>query len=170
MSPAGAELIRAMAAGDREAFRRFYDRYAPMVLALLLRILRRREAAAAVLEDVFWESWREARAYDPAAASPEAWLVARARDRAVARLRASDDPAAPGAAGGPGAAPEPLPVLGGLLEWVPPAPRHALRLAYFGGQTETELAELLGVSREVVRARLVQALESLRRARAEAAR
>lgn len=57
MAAPGADLIRQMAAGDREAFGRFYDRYAPLVYALLLRILREPADAAEVLQDVFWAAW-----------------------------------------------------------------------------------------------------------------
>src|SRR5439155_6050884 len=83
------ELIRAMAAGDHEAFARFYDRYAPFVFPLVLRIVGERAYAADVLQDVFWEAWRTAAAYDPARGTPEAWIVTRARTRAIDRVRAA---------------------------------------------------------------------------------
>jgi len=64
----GEEFIRRMAAGDRDAFGRFYDRYAPLVFPLILRIVRDRADAADVLQDVFWEAWQGASGYDPVAA------------------------------------------------------------------------------------------------------
>src|SRR5207237_4753451 len=88
MPTPGTELIRAMAAGDHEAFARFYDRYAPLVLPLVLRIVGDRADAADVLQEVFWEAWRGAAAYDPARGTPEAWIVTRARTRAIDRVRA----------------------------------------------------------------------------------
>src|SRR5881296_633208 len=88
MGTPGEDLIRAMAAGDRDAFARFYDRYAPLVFPLVLRIVGERADAADVLQDVFWEAWRTAAAYDPARGTPEAWIVTRARTRAIDRLRA----------------------------------------------------------------------------------
>src|SRR5881628_4276870 len=89
MGTPGGDLIRAMAAGDRDAFARFYDRYAPFVFPFVLRIVRDRADAADVLQDVFWEAWRGAAAYDPARGSPEAWIVTRARTRAIDRIRAT---------------------------------------------------------------------------------
>src|SRR2546430_12632314 len=77
MTGSGAELIRQMVAGDREAFARFYDRYAPLVFPLIHRILRERADASDVLQEVFWEAWQGAAGYDPARGSPEAWLVMR---------------------------------------------------------------------------------------------
>src|SRR2546430_12552850 len=88
MTGSGAELIRQMVAGDRDAFARFYDRYAPLVFPLIQRILRERADASDVLQEVFWEAWQGAAGYDPARGSPEAWLVTRARTRAIDRIRA----------------------------------------------------------------------------------
>src|SRR2546427_12691954 len=87
MTASGAELIRQMAASDREAFARFYDRYAPLVFPLIHRIVRERADASDVLQEVFWEAWQGAAGYDPARGSPEAWLVARARTRAIDPIR-----------------------------------------------------------------------------------
>src|SRR2546428_5229788 len=88
MTGSGAELIRQMVAGDREAFARFYDRYAPLVFPLIQRILRERADASDVLQEVFWEAWQGAAGYDPARGSPEAWLGAPARTRALDPIRA----------------------------------------------------------------------------------
>src|SRR5262245_50181343 len=87
MTTAGEDLIRRMTAGDREAFGRFYDRYAPLVYPLILRVVRDRTDAADVLQDVFWEAWQGAGAYDPSRGTPEAWMITRARTRAIDRVR-----------------------------------------------------------------------------------
>src|SRR3989454_12671187 len=87
MTGSGAELIRQMVAGDREAFARFYDRYAPLVFPLIQRILRERADASDVLQEVFWEAWQGAAGYEPPRGSPEAWLGTRARARAIDRVR-----------------------------------------------------------------------------------
>ena len=89
MPTPGGDLVRAMAGGDREAFARFYDRYAVLVFPLVLRIVRDRADAVEVLQDVFWEAWRAAAAYDPARGTAEAWILTRARTRAIDHLRAA---------------------------------------------------------------------------------
>ena len=95
---AGSEtsaLIARIAAGDRDAFSRFYDLLAPTAFGLIRRVLRDPEAAAEVLQEVFWQVWREASQYDARRGSPEAWLVMRARlslDRPVKSARFSAPP------------------------------------------------------------------------------
>src|SRR4029450_2034199 len=88
MPTAGEDLIRRMAAGDRDAFSRFYDRYSPLVFPLILKIVRHRSDAADVLQDVFWETWQGAASSGPARGTPEAWMITRARTRAIDRIRA----------------------------------------------------------------------------------
>lgn len=85
---AATVLVARIAQGDREAFGRFYDAFAGLALGLIRRILRDAAASEEVLQDVFWQIWREAGRYDPQRGSPEAWLVMRAKTRAMARLRA----------------------------------------------------------------------------------
>ena len=83
-----ATLIARIAEGDTEAFSRFYDAFAATALGLIRRILRDPAAAEEVLQEVFWQVWQEAPRYDPRRGSPEAWLVMRAKTRAIDRLRA----------------------------------------------------------------------------------
>jgi RNA polymerase sigma-70 factor (ECF subfamily) len=176
MTTAGADLIRRMAAGDHAAFARFYDRYASLVFPLIVRIVGERAEAADVLQEVFWEAWREAAGYDPGRGSPEAWLVTRARSRAIDRVRAlrrrgatfvapvdealAAAPADP--AGDPGERAEARGVLRSALDRLPVAQREVIELAYYGGLTETEIAEKLKQPLGTVKTRIRLALARLR--------
>jgi DNA-directed RNA polymerase specialized sigma24 family protein len=84
MAWAGEAVVRRLADGDVAACGEFYDRYAPLVYPLILRSVRNPGVASDVLRGVFWEAWEAAGAYD-SRRSPEAWIVARARARALAR-------------------------------------------------------------------------------------
>src|SRR5262245_57825169 len=89
MTTVGADLIRQMAAGDRQAFAAFYDRHAPVVHSLIPRIVRQPRAPSEVFQEVFWQAWRDAASYDASRGSPEAWMITRARTRAIDRVRAT---------------------------------------------------------------------------------
>ena len=176
MPTPGADLIRAMAAGDRDAFARFYDRYAPLVFPLVLRIVRDRADAADVIQDVFWEAWRGASAYDPARGTPEAWIVMRARTRAIDRVRAMRrreetfvapvDEATATASGGLGgdaaARAEDRQLVATALAVLPASQREVIELAYFAGLTQTEIAERLEQPLGTVKTRIRMALARLR--------
>jgi RNA polymerase sigma-70 factor (ECF subfamily) len=163
----GAALIRRMAEGDRDAFARFYDYYARQVYPLVLRIVRDPADAADALQEVFWEAWQAAPAYDPGRGTPEAWIFMRARTRAIDRVRAvrrrSDLAAAvvdPGGDASERAANRDF-VLGAPGR-LPEAQREVLELAYYGGLTQTEIAERLKQPLGTVKTRMRLGLERLR--------
>jgi len=176
MADVGEELIRRMVAGDREAFARFYDRYSPLVYPLILRIVRDRPDAADVLQDVFWETWRSAATYDAARGTPEAWIVTRARARAIDRIRsvrrrgetfvAPLDEALAAASSAPGgdAAQRAADrsVVTSALGRLPGPQREVLELAYYGGLTQTEIAERIKQPLGTVKTRTRLGLERLR--------
>src|SRR5215470_2113072 len=150
-----ASLVSRIAAGDRDAFGRFYDAFAGAAFGLIRRIVRDRSAAEEVLQDVFWQVWREAGQYDPQRGTPGAWLLTRARTRAIDRLRSmrrrdktfvlSADEPGPGAARGaddPGRAVDRRAVEGALAQ-LPPAQRRVIELAFFEGLTQAEIAARL---------------------------
>ena len=90
--PDGAELealLSRCAAGDRSALEALYARVAPILLAVLMRMLRRRDAAEDALQDVFVSIWQRARQFDPVRGRALAWLVSMARYRAIDLQRAA---------------------------------------------------------------------------------
>ena len=176
MATSGADLIKGMAAGDRDAFAQFYDRHAPLVFPLILKIVRERAEAADVLQEVFWEAWQGAAGYDPERGSPEAWMVTRARSRAIDRIRAlrrrsetfvapadealtaaPDDPARDAAVRA-----EERGILRNALDRLPEAQREVIELAYYGGLTQTEIAARLKQPLGTVKTRIRLGLERLR--------
>ncbi len=177
MATSGAELVRQMAAGHREAFALFYDRYAPVVFPLILRIVRERADASDVLQEVFWEVWQSAGRYDSARGSPEAWMVMQARSRAIDRVRSTrrrsrtfvpplDEAvaAAPAADAARDAAEvaEDRGTIRSALERLPGAQREVIELAYYAGLTQTEIAERLKQPLGTVKTRIRLGLERLR--------
>jgi len=181
MSSAGGSeetsaLITRIAAGDRDAFSRFYDLLAPTAFGLIRRVLRDPEAAAEVLQEVFWQVWREAPQYDAGRGSPEAWLVMRAKTRAIDRLRSirrrdrtfvapvdesvarsSEEPAE-----NPAVVAEDRSLVQTELAQLPEPQRRVIELAFFDGLTQSEIAVRLGEPLGTVKTRARLGLERLR--------
>jgi RNA polymerase sigma-70 factor (ECF subfamily) len=181
MASAGAgsetsRLITRIAAGDRDAFSRFYDLLAPVAFGLIRRVLRDPEAAADVLQEVFWQVWREAPQYDPGRGSPEAWLVMRAKTRAIDRLRSIrrrdrtfvapvDESVARSrdeSAENPAVMAEDRSLVQTALAQLPEPQRRVIELAFFDGLTQSEIATRLGEPLGTVKTRARLGLERLR--------
>jgi RNA polymerase sigma-70 factor, ECF subfamily len=168
-------LIQRMATGDRDAFARFYDRYAALVLTFATRLLEVRADAEDLLQEVFLQVWRQAKSYDQARGSPEAWITTITRSRAIDKLRSRRRRGE--SAGSPqvsspldgvrkvesGAAEsEARLTVHGALAQLPEAQRVVLELAYFDGFTQSEIAARLGEPLGTVKTRLRTGLERLR--------
>lgn len=82
-------LLVDVAAGSRNAFESLYRATAPRLLGVCLRVLSDRDEAEDVLQEVFTTIWHKAHQFDPARASPIAWLAMIARNKAIDRLRAA---------------------------------------------------------------------------------
>jgi RNA polymerase sigma factor (sigma-70 family) len=82
-----ADLIRAVAEGDRGAYRQLYDKSAPKLFGIVLRIIRDRSMAEDILQDVFLRVWRNAGNFAPETGLPMAWLSSIARNRTIDVLR-----------------------------------------------------------------------------------
>ena len=173
---ADSDVLRRLAAGDREAVAELYDRHAARVLGLAYRIVRNSSDAEDVVQEVFAQAWRTAPSYQAARGTVAGWLLMMARTRAIDRLRArqsrrdtegepdveaipsdaaslSDQIIADQQAAGVRAA----------MDTLPPDQRTALDLAYFEGLTQTEIAERLRIPLGTVKTRIRSALASLRR-------
>ncbi len=171
-----AALIARIAQGDREAFSRFYDVFAGTAFGLIRRMLRDSAASEEVLQDVFHQIWREAAQYDPRRGSPAAWVITKAKTRAIDKLRSirrrdktfvapvdeatarQNDPAAPN----PGIAAEERGLVQSALAQLPSAQRRVIELAFFEGLTQTEIAARLGEPLGTVKTRARSGLERLR--------
>lgn len=177
MSAEGVTLLARVAEGDREAFGRFYDSYAPLAFGVIRRILPQAGDAEDVLQEVFWEIWRLAPRYEPARGTPAAWVLTRARSRAIDRLRslrrreevgveAIDTAAAPSrtdhAADDPSARLPDRELVRGAMGTLVPAQREVVELAFFGGMTHTEIAARLSQPLGTVKTRMRTALKHMR--------
>lgn len=80
-------LLQRCAMGDRDAFRTLYDRHATRLYSVALRITRHGNLAADTVQEAFIQVWQNARHYTPSRGSPEAWMIALTRYRALDLIR-----------------------------------------------------------------------------------
>jgi RNA polymerase sigma factor (sigma-70 family) len=149
-----ADLVARMAQGDEQALGGFYDQTLGKAYALALRIVRQPDAAEEVVEDAFYQTWREAARYDAGRGNPQTWLLTIVRSRALDWLRRRDNAETYGdpvefeaRIGADEKGPEEIlaaverssAVHAALLELSPQA-RQLVALAFFRGLTHAEIA------------------------------
>ncbi len=166
-------LLRSCADGDKAAFRRLYERQAPRLYGLALRLLQQPALASDAVHDAFVQVWRRSARFDPSRNAGEAWLASLLRYRAIDILRRrsreqygierreeADD------------APDALDQLAGradsealhrCLEELEEAQRRAIVLAFLDGLSHVELASRLRSPLGTVKSWVRRGLLGLRR-------
>ena len=176
--PDGEELeaLLARCAGkDAAAFEALYQCAAPRLLAVLVKMLRRRDLAEDVLQDVFVKVWEQAGQYDRIRGRPLAWLVSIARYRAIDVQRASRptvvlseadlllDPRFQVASPADSDATGLRSALMRCLEMIAAPQRRCLVLAYENGMTHDQISRALGEPLGTVKSWVRRSLINLRR-------
>src|SRR3569833_3007866 len=82
-------LVECMQRGDEQALSAFYARWFPVVSALISRILKSADDVEDVVEETFWQAWRQANRFSADRGSVQTWVLTIARSRALDRLRAT---------------------------------------------------------------------------------
>jgi RNA polymerase sigma factor (sigma-70 family) len=150
---------------DEAALTEIYDQYASFVYGLALRVVGDARAAEDVSQDVFVGLWERPAAFDPERGSLRTWLGTLTHRRAVdyvrreeARRRRSERDAARAVS-----APDVEELATALvaaervraaLDLLPNDQRRAIQLAYFGGKTYRQVAEVLGIPEGTAKSRL----------------
>ncbi|MCU1438466.1 MAG: polymerase subunit sigma [Naasia sp.] len=169
------DLLARVRAGDQGAFADLYDRTASRVLGLVRRVLVDPAQSEEVAQEVFLEVWQSAARFDPNRGSATTWILTMAHRRAIDRIRSSqagrdrdlrigvrdfardyDDVA------------EKAEIrlenerVVRAMDRLSDAQRQAISLAYYGGLTQTEIADRLGVPLGTVKTRLRDGMIRLR--------
>jgi RNA polymerase sigma-70 factor (ECF subfamily) len=165
-----AALVAAMAAGDRTALARLYDRHGGLLLAVGLKILRDRREAEDLLHDVFLEAWRHAADFDPKRGKVRTWLAIRMRSRALDVRKSARVSRAAGdteldrvpAVGTEEATGGDHDRVRGALGSLATDQRRVLELAYFDGLTCSEISARIEIPIGTVKSRMAAALRKMR--------
>ncbi len=172
-SPKLDDLLADVARGDEQAYEGVYDLAAGWVLGVARKVLRDPAMAEEVMQEVMLEVWRRASRFDPALGSGTAWVMTLAHRRAVDRVRSerSHSDRELRAATAVIDYDDVTEAVEASLERervqrclasLTALQRESVSLAYYGGYTYAEVAELLGVPAGTVKTRMRDGLVKLR--------
>lgn len=173
--PSDSDLAVALAAGREEALAELYDRYGRLAYSVALRVLNDPGRAEDAVQESFLKLWNNAGLFDASRGSLRGWLISTVRNRSIDYLRGRAgherderglDPSVESA----GSSSDPWREVSESLErsavreaitHLPVEQRHAVELAYFGGYSGREIADMTRVPLSTVKGRMRLALEKL---------
>lgn len=166
------DVLEAVGRGDHDALGVLYDRFGRLAYGLAFRILRDRALAEDAVQEAFLAVWRAADGYKRERAKPSTWILTVVHRRAVDLVRREERRRGEPLESAPEPAVAPVDedatlrerraAVQNALTALPGDQRQALELAYYGGLTQSELAERLGVPLGTVKSRMFAGLARLR--------
>jgi RNA polymerase sigma-70 factor, ECF subfamily len=169
------ELLSLVAAGDQRAFAQLYDLTAARVLGLVRRVLRDPAQSEEVAQEVFLEIWQNATKFDQGRGSAMTWIMTMTHRRAVDRVRSAQSSRDRDTKVG---IRDFTPDFDNVAESVEVTMEHervkiamgrltdlqrqAVTLAYYGGYSHTEVAEMLHIPVGTIKTRLRDGMIRLR--------
>jgi len=178
---ADEDLMAHVQDGDARAFEIIFDRHADVAFSLAYRMCGRRSMAEDVVQEAFLSLWRSGARYDRTRGSVRSWVLGVVRNRAIDLFRreqvrtgkdVSDEDAVRRIASGESTEREvqrrdDATVVRAAMSELPKEQRHVIELAYFGGFSHTEIAEMLELPAGTVKGRMRLGLSKLRLTMAE---
>ena len=174
---ADEELMPLVGRKDPEAFEVLYDRHGGVAYSLAYRIVGDRAAAEEVTQEAFISVWRSGARFDAARGSVRSWLLSVVRNRAIDFLRSKagkapkldfdDDSALEQRPAAERTEEEALRretagEIRGALGKLPGEQSKVIELAYFGGFSHSEIAQILQLPMGTVKGRMRLGLEKIR--------
>ena len=173
---ADEELMQLVRAGDARAFEVVFDRHAGAAFSLAYRMCGRQAIAEDVVQEAFVSLWRSGARYDATRGSVRTWVLSTVRNRAIDAFRHESAKSGRDVAEDGIAERMPAPELTdteverrdeahqvrkALVE-LPPDQRQVIELAYFGGFTHTQIADMLELPSGTVKGRMRLGLTKMR--------
>lgn len=172
---AATELLQRVATGDKRAFADLYDLIAPRMLGLVRHVLRDHAQSEEVVQEVLLEVWQTATRFDPNKGKAVTWMLTMAHRRAIDRVRSAqssrDRDTKIGIRDldrGFDNVSESVEIrieherVEKALSRLTDLQRQAVELAYYGGYSHSEVADMLSVPIGTVKTRLRDGMMRLR--------
>jgi RNA polymerase sigma-70 factor (ECF subfamily) len=167
------ELLALVARSDDRALAELYDRFGGVAYGLALRILRDETLAQDAVQEAFLAVWRSAAGFLPERARPSTWILTLVHRRAVDLVRREQrrrteplepelHPASESSSDDEAALRLDRRLVQEALGRLPADQREAIELAYYGGLTQSEVAERLGQPLGTIKSRTFAGLTRLR--------
>lgn len=171
-----AALVRLLVEQDTRALETLYARYSRPAFSLALKILGDREIVEEVVQEVFLRLWTRASGFDPQRGKLLSWLLTITHHRAIDELRRRrSQPETDGLQEQLASVEEPASDPSesyGLIEnretvqqaliQLPEAQRRPIEMAYYGGLTQVEIAQVLGEPLGTIKTRMRLGMQKLR--------
>jgi RNA polymerase sigma-70 factor (ECF subfamily) len=165
-------LVALVSRSDESALAELYDRVGGVAYGLAYRVLRDEALAEDAVQDAFLNLWRTAGSFVPERAKASTWILTLVHRRAVDLVRREQRRRAEPLEN----APEPADASAEEAAWLrlerervqtalaslPDQQREAIELAYYGGYTQSELADRLGEPLGTIKSRMFTGLARLR--------
>jgi RNA polymerase sigma-70 factor (ECF subfamily) len=169
---ADRQLMDLLRRRQPDALSRMYDQYSTMVYSVAMRVLRDSAAAEDVMQEVFLKLWQQPETFADHRGSLCGWLAVVTRNRAIDRIRGTrrfenvDDLQLANTVEMGTEADRNIMVakVRVVLETMPPDQRRTIEMAFFEGQTHTEIAAQTGQPLGTVKTRIRSALIAIRKA------
>jgi RNA polymerase sigma-70 factor, ECF subfamily len=172
---ADEDLVPLMARGDARAFEAIYERHSGAAYSLAYRMVGARASAEDVTQEAFMNLWRSGAHYDRRRGSVRTWVLGIVHHRAIDALRRasvhsrrrSDDETAAERLEAPERVDEDVArrdeaaTVRAAIDHLPPDQVKVIELAYFGGFTHVEIADMLDTPVGTVKGRMRLGLKKL---------
>jgi RNA polymerase sigma-70 factor, ECF subfamily len=169
------DLLLAVARGDQAAFADLFDRFGGSVFGVVKRVVRDPSQSEEVTQEVLVEVWRTATRFDPVRGTAQTWILTMAHRRAIDRVRSEQASRDRTDRIGVRDRSRPFDEVAEAVELrfehqqvrdsltaLTELQREAVELAYYGGYTYREVAELLDTPLGTVKTRMRDGLIRLR--------
>ncbi|WP_350356566.1 sigma-70 family RNA polymerase sigma factor [Fodinibius halophilus] len=174
------QLMKRIQSRDDEALEELYDLYKRLLFSMVISIVKKKEEAEDLLQEIFVKIWNKAESFDPDRGNVYSWIVTLARNQAIDRIRSKGYKTQKKQSV---SIHEPLFSLEGdkhdpmettifsdraelvkkALEKIPEKQSEVIKIAYYRGLTQSEISDQLDIPLGTVKTRTRQGMIKLKR-------